>query len=106
MTMLVVDDLFSGYGKSQVLHGVSLSVDEGEIVALIGANGAGKTTTFYLICGLLTPDEGEVILDDNNGDIDLSTIDGAFTLIVEGANSLASAPSLFKQSSHLPLPLE
>ena len=44
MTMLVVDDVFSGYGKSQVLHGVSLSVDEGEIVALIGANGAGKTT--------------------------------------------------------------
>ena len=39
MTMLVVDDLFSGYGKSQVLHGVSLSVDEGEIVALIGGIG-------------------------------------------------------------------
>ena len=37
MTMLVVDDVFSGYGKSQVLHGVSLTVDEGEIIALIGA---------------------------------------------------------------------
>ena len=52
MTMLVVDDVFSGYGKSQVLHGVSLSVDEGEIVALIGANGAGKTTLLKTISGL------------------------------------------------------
>ena len=53
MTMLVVDDVFSGYGKSQVLHGVSLSVDEGEIVALIGANGAGKTTLLKTISGLV-----------------------------------------------------
>ena len=60
MTMLVVDDVFSGYGKSQVLHGVSLSVDEGEIVALIGANGAGKTTLLKTISGLVQPRSGTI----------------------------------------------
>ena len=60
MTMLVVDDVFSGYGKSQVLHGVSLSVDEGEIVALIGANGAGKTTLLKPISGLVQTRSGTI----------------------------------------------
>ena len=58
--MLVVDDVFSGYGKSQVLHGVSLSVDEGEIVALIGANGAGKTTLLKTISGLVQTRSGNI----------------------------------------------
>ena len=60
MTMLVVDDVFSGYGKSQVLHGVSLSVDEGEFVALIGANGAGKTTLLKTISGLVQTRSGTI----------------------------------------------
>ena len=60
MTMLVVDEVFSGYGKSQVLHGVSLSVDEGEIVALIGANGAGKTTLLKTISGLVQTRSGTI----------------------------------------------
>ena len=64
MTMLVVDDLFSGYGKSQVLHGVSLSVDEGEIVALIGANGAGKTTVINMLCGVTTPTFGNAFIEN------------------------------------------
>ena len=58
MTMLAVDDVFSGYGKSQVLHGVSLSVNEGEIVALIGANGAGKSTLLKTISGLVQTRSG------------------------------------------------
>ena len=64
MTMLVVDDVFSGYGKSQVLHGVSLSVDEGEIVALIGANGAGKTTLLKTISGLVRARSGTIRFQD------------------------------------------
>jgi len=60
MTMLVVDGVFSGYGKSQVLHGVSLSVNEGEIVALIGANGAGKTTLLKTISGLVQAQSGTI----------------------------------------------
>ena len=63
MTLLEVHDLCSGYGPMQVLFGVSLSVDEGEVVALMGSNGAGKTTTLRTITGLLKPMSGFVLLD-------------------------------------------
>ncbi len=61
--MLVVKDLVKGYGSRVVVDGVSLHVDQGEIVGLLGPNGAGKTTTFYMIVGLTRPDRGEVWLD-------------------------------------------
>ena len=63
MTLLEVQDLCSGYGTMQVLFGVSLSVEEGEVVALMGSNGAGKTTTLRTITGLLKPMSGAVLLD-------------------------------------------
>jgi branched-chain amino acid transport system ATP-binding protein len=58
--MLELDNLHVFYGAIQALKGVSIEVNEGEIVALLGANGAGKTTTLRTISGLLTPREGEV----------------------------------------------
>lgn len=61
--MLTVDNLYAGYGASEVLHGVSLSVKQGALVALIGPNGAGKTTTMRAISGLLQPTRGEVRID-------------------------------------------
>jgi branched-chain amino acid transport system ATP-binding protein len=64
MTLLSVEGLCSGYGSLQVLFGVSLSVEQGEIVALMGSNGAGKTTTLRTITGLLKPTAGSVRLDD------------------------------------------
>jgi branched-chain amino acid transport system ATP-binding protein len=64
MSLLEVVDLSSGYGALRVLHGVSLSVGEGEVVALMGSNGAGKTTTLRTIVGLLRPMAGAVLLDD------------------------------------------
>ena len=63
MTLLEVDSLCSGYGALQMLFNVSLTVDEGEVVALMGSNGAGKTTTLRTITGLIKPMSGHVRLD-------------------------------------------
>jgi branched-chain amino acid transport system ATP-binding protein len=63
VSLLVVDELCSGYGSLQVLFGVSLSVGEGEVVALMGSNGAGKTTTLRTVTGLLRAMSGHVLLD-------------------------------------------
>ncbi|MGV8934386.1 MAG: ABC transporter ATP-binding protein [Gallionellaceae bacterium] len=61
--MLIVDDIHAGYGSSEVLQGASLEVQQGKVVALIGANGAGKTTTMRAISGMLTPTHGRVLLN-------------------------------------------
>ncbi|HHH41024.1 MAG TPA: ABC transporter ATP-binding protein [Chloroflexi bacterium] len=61
--MLEVQNLHTYYGNIHALRGISLTVDEGEIVTLIGANGAGKTTTLNTISGLLKPREGRVLLE-------------------------------------------
>jgi len=61
--MLEVDNIHTYYGNFQALKGISLTVEEGEIVTLIGANGAGKTTTLRTICGLLKPRQGKVYLE-------------------------------------------
>jgi len=56
--MLDIQNLSAGYGAALVLHGVSLRVGQGELVALVGANGAGKTTLLKTISGLITPRSG------------------------------------------------
>ena len=61
--MLEIKDLNVFYGAIHALKGISLTVDEGELVSLIGANGAGKTTTLHTISGLLTAASGSVTLD-------------------------------------------
>lgn len=63
MAMLEVKDLVVKYGVIQALKGISFDVEEGEVIALIGANGAGKTTTLQTISGMLTPASGAVILE-------------------------------------------
>jgi branched-chain amino acid transport system ATP-binding protein len=61
--MLTIKGLHSGYGAVRVLHGVDLTVGEGELVAVIGSNGAGKTTLLRTISGLLRPRSGMIVFD-------------------------------------------
>jgi len=63
MAMLEVNNIHTYYGNIHALKGISLQVEQGEIVTLIGANGAGKTTTLRTICGLLRPRDGYVKLN-------------------------------------------
>lgn len=63
MALLEIKDLQVHYGRIQALHGISLEVNEGEIVSLIGANGAGKTTTMRAIAGLLNSSSGSIEFD-------------------------------------------
>ena len=58
--LLNVDDVAVSYGGVRALRGISCQVEEGEIVALIGANGAGKSTTLKAICGLVRPQSGTI----------------------------------------------
>ena len=60
---LRVSDLHAFYGQSHILHGVDLTVNEGEIVSVIGPNGAGKTTFFNLVSGLYQPVEGDILFE-------------------------------------------
>jgi len=61
--MLELDNIHTYYGNIQALKGVSITVEEGEIVTLIGANGAGKSTTLWTISGILKPRQGKVFLE-------------------------------------------
>ncbi len=62
--MLAARGLVKRYGPRTVVNGISLAVEQGQIIGLLGPNGAGKTTTFYMMVGLVRPDAGEVWLDD------------------------------------------
>ncbi|SDW08742.1 L-leucine ABC transporter ATP-binding protein /L-isoleucine ABC transporter ATP-binding protein /L-valine ABC transporter ATP-binding protein [Marinobacter mobilis] len=63
MSMLVLEDVHTHYGKIEALHGVSVEVNKGEIVSLIGANGAGKTTLLMTVCGNPQASSGRIILE-------------------------------------------
>jgi branched-chain amino acid transport system ATP-binding protein len=61
--MLSIDKLSAGYGKVQVLHGISIEVQRGQVVTLIGSNGAGKTTTMRAVSGMIAPSAGAISLN-------------------------------------------
>ena len=63
MSKLVIENISAGYGAVQVLHGVSLEVNSGETVVLLGTNGNGKSTLLKSVMGLVTPTEGEISLE-------------------------------------------
>ncbi len=64
---LYTSELVKKYKSRTVVNHVSINVEQGEIVGLLGPNGAGKTTTFYMIVGLIKPNEGSIYLEDNEG---------------------------------------
>lgn len=64
--ILKADSLVKKYKKRTVVDHISVQVEQGEIVGLLGPNGAGKTTTFYMIVGLIKPNEGQIYLEDEN----------------------------------------
>jgi lipopolysaccharide export system ATP-binding protein len=66
MRTLATDEIGKSYRGRRVVNGVSLRVEQGEVVGLLGPNGAGKTTTFYAIVGLVPPDTGRILLDDDD----------------------------------------
>ena len=64
MRTLATDEIGKSYRGRRVVNGVSIRVGQGEVVGLLGPNGAGKTTTFYAIVGLIPPDTGRVLIDE------------------------------------------
>lgn len=66
MHSLEINGLKKSYNGKPVVSDISININSGEIVGLLGPNGAGKTTTFYMILGLITPDEGTIYLDGKN----------------------------------------
>ena len=89
---LATSHLFKSYGKRCVVDYVSLHVEKGEVVGLLGANGAGKTTTFYMIIGLEGPDQGTVRL----GDRDLTRLP-MYLRARLGLGYLPQEPSVFRK---------
>ncbi len=65
-SILKIKNLHKTYGKKEVVKGVSIQIEQGEVVGLLGPNGAGKTTTFYMITGMIQPNKGEVYFNHTN----------------------------------------
>ena len=91
-SVLQAKDLVKVFGKRTVVDGVSLDVQQGEIVGLLGPNGAGKTTTFYMIVGLLRANGGQVLLDDQ----DLTQVP-MYRRARAGIGYLSQEPSIFRR---------
>ena len=66
MNILQLENIVSGYGSMEVLHGVSLDIEDGKIIALLGPNGAGKTTLLRTIFGVVKPTQGRVLFKNND----------------------------------------
>jgi lipopolysaccharide export system ATP-binding protein len=89
---LVAEHLLRYYGKSRVVNDVSMMVRRGEVVGLLGPNGAGKTTCFYMIVGLLRPNQGRVTMDGDD-----ITGEPVYRRARRGLGYLAQEPSIFRR---------
>ncbi len=89
---LEIRNLSKAYGKRYVVRDVNISVRTGEIVGLLGPNGAGKTTTFYMIVGIITPKQGDIMLDGE----DIRKLP-MYRRAKKGIGYLPQEPSIFRK---------
>ena len=94
--LLSIDDIHVYYGKSYILQGVSLEINEGEVVALLGRNGVGKTTTLMTIMGLVKPRLGEIFLKE----VDITSLP-PFRIARSGIGYIPQGRRLFRELSVL-----
>ena len=92
--ILRADNIVKMYKSRKVVKGVSIQVEQGEIVGLLGPNGAGKTTSFYMIVGLIQPNHGKIYLDD----VEI-TNDPMYKRAQKGVGYLAQEASVFRKLS-------
>ncbi|MEW6617925.1 MAG: LPS export ABC transporter ATP-binding protein [bacterium] len=91
MSILKTNDLIKNYGSKRVVNKVNIEVNQGEVVGLLGPNGAGKTTTFYMVTGLISPDSGNIWLDE----IEITHLP-MYQRARKGIGYLAQEPSIFR----------
>ena len=92
--ILRTDNIVKKYRKRTVVKGVSINLEQGEIVGLLGPNGAGKTTSFYMIVGLIKPFSGKIFLDDKE-----ITNEPVYRRAQQGIGYLAQEASVFRKLS-------
>ncbi len=96
---LYTSSLVKKYKSRTVVNNVSIDVQQGEIVGLLGPNGAGKTTTFYMIVGLIKPNDGDIFLEDDNGTATNITKLPVYRRAQMGVGYLAQEASVFRRLS-------
>ena len=92
--ILRAEKIMKMYGSRTVVKSISLEVQQGEIIGLLGPNGAGKTTSFYMIVGMIKPNEGRIFLDDTE-----ITNDSMYKRAQKGIGYLAQEASVFRKLS-------
>ena len=96
---LYTSELVKKYKSRTVVNHVSIDVKQGEIVGLLGPNGAGKTTTFYMIVGLIKPNEGQIFLENDEGEVAELTGLPVYKRAQLGVGYLAQEASVFRNLS-------
>src|SRR5947207_9696592 len=92
MRILKTTEISKTYRGRKVVDDVSISVEQGQVVGLLGPNGAGKTTSFYMIVGLIQPDSGRVLMDDE----DITSLP-MYQRARRGLSYLPQEPSVFRK---------
>jgi lipopolysaccharide export system ATP-binding protein len=93
MQTLATDEIGKSYRGRRVVNGVSLHINQAEVIGLLGPNGAGKTTTFYMIVGLVPPDSGRVLIDQD----EITDVPMYLRAREYGISYLPQEPSVFRK---------